>query len=68
MPFVPRLITCTGVVISIARSRYTSLSHFIFLVLNTLGLFFGVMYNASTPDLYANDAHQKIGWLATWLI
>ena len=26
------------------------------------------IYNVSTPDLYPNNAHHKIGWLATWVV
>jgi hypothetical protein len=54
--------------ISIARSRYTSVSQFVFLVLNAAGLVFGTIYNANTPDLYANNAHHKIGWIVTWIM
>ena len=53
---------------SVARSRYTSLSQLVFLALNALGLVFGVIYNANTPDLYENNAHHKIGWIATWIV
>ena len=26
------------------------------------------MYNSNTPDLYKNNAHHKIGWIATWIV
>lgn len=41
---------------------------FLFLVLNGLGVLFGTVYNINTPDLYENNAHHKIGWIATWIV
>jgi hypothetical protein len=35
---------------------------------NALGLFLGIACNKSTPDLYVNNAHHKIGWIATWVV
>ena len=57
-----------GVIFSISRSRYTIPIQVIFLILNGLGVVFGTVYNVSTPDLYENNAHHKIGWLATWVV
>ncbi|KAK7909165.1 hypothetical protein PG985_015043 [Apiospora marii] len=57
-----------AVMFSIARSRYTLLTQFVFLVTNALGVVLGISYNASTPDLYPNNAHHKIGWIATWMM
>ena len=57
-----------GVMFSIARSRLAIPSQFLFLALNGCGLFFGVFYNIKTPDLYANNAHHKIGWVVTWVM
>ncbi|KAI9372074.1 hypothetical protein BJX61DRAFT_471212 [Aspergillus egyptiacus] len=57
-----------AVVLSIARSRLALLSQFFFLVLNAIGLFVGIVYNSQTPDLYENNAHHKIGWIATMVI
>ena len=54
--------------LSVARSRYTNFSQFVFLASNALGLVTGVIYNANTPDLYQNNAHHKIGWIATWIM
>jgi hypothetical protein len=54
--------------LSVARSRMALLSQFIFLVVNAVGLFVGIVYNSQTPDLYENNAHHKIGWVATWVI
>jgi hypothetical protein len=52
---------------SIARSRYTFLLQISFFALNGLGLFFGIVYNVNTPDLYENNAHHPMGWVFTWL-
>ncbi|KAK2612164.1 hypothetical protein QQS21_001894 [Conoideocrella luteorostrata] len=38
---------------------------FAFIAINGLGVFLAVVYNAQTPDLYPNNAHHKIGWIAT---
>ena len=51
--------------LSIARSRLALPSQFLFLVFNAFGLVLGAIYNAQTPDLYENNAHHKIGWIAT---
>ncbi|KAK0714338.1 hypothetical protein B0T21DRAFT_387060 [Apiosordaria backusii] len=55
----------TAVMLSLARSRYTLLVQFIFLALNAGGMLLGIVYNASTPDLYPNNAHHKLGWIVT---
>ncbi|KAH8819527.1 integral membrane protein-like protein [Xylogone sp. PMI_703] len=57
-----------GVILSIARSRYSLLVQFVFLVLNATGLLLGTFYNASTPDLYPNNSHHKLGWVVTWFM
>jgi hypothetical protein len=49
--------------LSIARSRLNLPVQFSFLLLNAFGLLFGAIYNKSTPDLYPNNAHHRIGWL-----
>lgn len=53
---------------SIGRSRYALPVQFIFLALNGIGVIAGTIYNFSTPDLYENNAHHKIGWIATWVV
>jgi Domain of unknown function (DUF2427) len=57
-----------GVVLSIARSRFAVPSQLLFLALNGCGIFFGIFYNVNTADLYQNNAHHKIGWIATWVV
>ncbi|KAL4875807.1 hypothetical protein BJY04DRAFT_201081 [Aspergillus karnatakaensis] len=58
----------TAVMLSIARSRLALLSQFVFLVVNAVGLFVGIVYNSQTPDLYENNAHHKIGWIGTFVV
>lgn len=53
---------------SLARSRYTLPTQFVFLATNALGVVFSMIYNANTPDLYPNNAHHKLGWLVTWVL
>lgn len=60
------LTSYQAVMLSIARSRLTIPSQAVFLAVNTLGLVVGILYNVQTPDLYENNAHHKIGWIATW--
>ncbi|KAK6069610.1 integral membrane protein [Seiridium cupressi] len=57
-----------GVMFSLARSRYTLAVQFVFVATNALALLLGMSYNAQTPDLYPNNAHHKIGWIATWVV
>lgn len=57
-----------GVMISIARSRYRLPTQLLFLATNALAIFLATIYNASTPDLYPNNAHHKLGWIITWVI
>ncbi|KAL4777948.1 hypothetical protein BJX76DRAFT_363202, partial [Aspergillus varians] len=58
----------TAVMLSISRSRLALPMQLLFLVLNAGGLFVGIVYNTQTPDLYVNNAHHKIGWIATLAI
>lgn len=54
--------------LSIARSRLSLPIQCLFVLLNGAGLVCGITYNASTPDLYPNNAHHKMGWVATWMV
>ncbi|KAL5116814.1 hypothetical protein ACEQ8H_005295 [Pleosporales sp. CAS-2024a] len=56
-----------AVMLSIARSRYSLSSQFLFLATNAVALAFGVVYKHKTPELYANNSHGKTGWIVTWL-
>lgn len=53
---------------SISRSRYTLPVQLLFLATNALGVVLITIYNASSPDLYPNNAHHKIGWILTWVM
>ncbi|OJJ40305.1 hypothetical protein ASPWEDRAFT_102709 [Aspergillus wentii DTO 134E9] len=57
-----------AVMLSVARSRFALPSQFVFLIFNAFGLLVGIIYNGQTPDLYENNAHHKIGWIATWVV
>lgn len=57
-----------AVMLSLARSRYRLTAQFVFLVVNGGGVLLGTIYNASTPDLYPNNAHHTLGWVVTWLV
>jgi hypothetical protein len=54
--------------LSISRSRYRFLVQFIFLGTNAVGVLLAIIYNASTPDLYPNNAHHKLGWVLTSIV
>ena len=62
------LLISPGVMLSIARSRYSLPVQFLFLALNTVGILLATVYNARTPDLYPNNAHHKLGWVVTWVV
>ncbi|KAJ6000353.1 hypothetical protein N7481_000762 [Penicillium waksmanii] len=55
----------SAVLLSTGRSRLALPLHFLFLVINALGLLFGIVYNSQTPDLYEYNAHHKIGWIVS---
>ncbi len=57
-----------AVMLSLARSRYTLAVQFAFLATNGVGVLLSTIYNASTPDLYPNNAHHKLGWIVTWVV
>lgn len=58
----------TGVMLSVARSQLALLVQLAFLGLQSIGLWLGTIYSSRTPDLYRNNAHNKIGWSVTWII
>ena len=67
-PYFRDINKSLGIMLSIARSRYRLLTQCIFLILNTLGVTLVTIYNGSTPDLYPNNAHHKLGWILTWVM
>ena len=54
--------------LSVARSRFALPAQLSFLGLHSIGLLLGTLYSSKTPDLYENNAHNKIGWIVTWLV
>lgn len=54
--------------LSISRSRYSLPVQSVFLAVNAVGIFLVTIYNASTPDLYPDNAHHKLGWIMTWVL
>ncbi|KAG9229641.1 integral membrane protein-like protein [Amylocarpus encephaloides] len=56
-----------GVMLSICGSRYCFPVRFLFLATNAVGVLLATIYNASTPNLYPNNAHHKLGWILTWV-
>lgn len=57
-----------AVMFSLVKSRYTLTTQFVFLAFNGLGILLATIYNVSTPDLYPNNVHHKIGWVITWAV
>ncbi|KAK2744044.1 hypothetical protein FQN57_004497 [Myotisia sp. PD_48] len=62
------IVLPVGVFLSVAKSRLALPAQFLFLGVNSLGLLLGAIYNSQAPDLYENNAHHKIGWIATWVM
>lgn len=56
-----------ALMLSVARSKYHLPAQVLFHVINGLGVFTGVVYNHSTPDLYINNSHHPVGWIVTSL-
>ena len=54
--------------LSISRSRHRFLAQFMFIATNAVGVLLATVYNSSTPDLYPNNAHHKLGWVLTWIV
>ncbi|KAF2466711.1 uncharacterized protein BDR25DRAFT_317392 [Lindgomyces ingoldianus] len=61
------VILPVAVMLSIARSHFTLLAQFIFLIINAFALLLGIVYDHKTPELYENNSHSKIGWIITWI-
>lgn len=57
-----------GTVLSIARSRNTSIFQFGFLAGHSAGLLLGTVYARKTPDLYEKNSHRTIGWITTCVV
>ena len=57
-----------GVVLSIARSPLALPAQLSFLGVHTIAVLVGTAYSSKTPDLYENNAHNKVGWIITWIV
>lgn len=57
-----------SIMLTISRSKFRLPVQFSFLVLNAIGVFANIMYNANTPDLYPGNAHHSLGWVVTWIV
>lgn len=56
-----------ALMLSLARSRYHLPAQVLFHCFNALGIFTGLVYNHSTPDLYVTNSHHPVGWVVTAL-
>ncbi|KAF2155227.1 hypothetical protein K461DRAFT_266526 [Myriangium duriaei CBS 260.36] len=61
------IILPVAVFLSVAKSRLAFSVQLGFLILNAIGVFTSIVYDAKTPDLYPNNSHHKIGWAVTWI-
>lgn len=57
-----------GVMLSLSRSRLTLVTRLFFLGLNAIGILVGRIHNSKTPELYANNSHNRIGWVVTCIV
>ena len=55
-------------ILSVSRSRLALPAQLSFLGLHSVGLSLGTVYRVKTPDLYENNAHNKLGWIVTCII
>lgn len=54
--------------LSVARSRLALPAQLFFSGFHSIGLLLGTVYGSKTPDLYENNAHNKLGWIVTWIV
>lgn len=54
--------------LSIARSRLALPVQLSFLGVHSIGLLLGTIYTNRAPDLYENNAHNRLGWIVTWVV
>ncbi len=57
-----------SIMLTLAQSPFRLPVQFGFLVLNALAVFFSILYNANTPNLYEGNAHHGFGWVVTWIV
>ena len=58
----------SDIMLSLARYRYAVVAQLTFLGVHGLGLLLGAIFTSKTPDLYENNAHNKIGWIVTLIV
>ncbi|RMZ06793.1 hypothetical protein D0860_05387 [Hortaea werneckii] len=56
-----------AIMLSMAGSRYRLKAQVVFHGFNGLGILTGIVYDASTPDLYPHDSHRGMGWTVVGL-
>lgn len=54
--------------LSLSRSRLTLFTRSSFLGLNAVGILFGRIHSIKTPELYANNSHNRLGWVVTCIV
>jgi len=54
--------------LSIARSRLALITQLLFLGIHSFGLLLGAIYRNNVPDLYENNSHSRVGWVATVVV
>lgn len=54
--------------LSVSRSWLALPAQLSFLGLHSVGLLLGTVYSSKTPNLYENNAHNKLGWIVTWIV
>lgn len=52
-----------AIMLSVARSRYHLPAQVFFHLVNSFGVFTGLVYNHATPELYEGNAHHPLGWV-----
>ncbi|KAG5942430.1 hypothetical protein E4U53_007250 [Claviceps sorghi] len=65
---LPVVVRTSVVMLSIVRSNLALTARIIFVVIHALAIALASAYNWRTPDLYPNNSHHKIGWIATFVV
>ena len=58
----------SGVVLSLAHYRFTSIARISFLGVNGVGILLARIYNSKSPELYENNSHHVMGWAVSWIV
>jgi hypothetical protein len=62
-----KALTCTAVMLSVVKSRYTFPWQTLFVLLNAIGVILSFVYDTKVPNLYEHNVHYRMGWLFTWI-